>query len=81
MTNQLFFLFLFVSGVYFFLFGARLLFEKGFVEKLQQGRWKRWSRTNDDGYGYFYDRYAMGLASILMGSIFFFLSILALLNL
>lgn len=64
---------LLVAGVYFTVFGAKLLFQKGYVERLREGIW-----NNSDGkLGYNYDKYGRGLRYLLTGLIllvFLFLS-------
>ena len=58
------------SGLYFAIFGARLLFEKGYIEKLHEGMWKP-SKDNlfSKKSTYAYSR-ARGFQSLIVGLMF-----------
>ncbi len=63
---------LLIVGLYLAIFGFRVVFQKGYVEKLQKGIWK--SDTDEEIFskksGYFYDKYARGLKFLIVGLIF-----------
>ncbi|HLD53326.1 MAG TPA: hypothetical protein VJA82_08480 [Sediminibacterium sp.] len=70
-----------VFGVYFTVFGLKLLFKQGFVEKLRKGIWKsgELSEKNFPGKsGYNYDKYGTGIYSLIMGLLALGFSIYAL---
>lgn len=53
---------LFFFGIYLTIFGARILFQKGFLEKLMKGDWKskddRWTEREH----YIYGKYGRGIS-------------------
>lgn len=50
---------LLISGLWFGIFGGRLLWQKGYVEKLREGKWKDKSNVPEE-VGYRVDKYVMG---------------------
>lgn len=72
---------LIIFGLYFTVFGLKLLFKRGFVEKLRTGIWKsgELSEKNFPGKsGYHYDKYGRGVESLVMGLLALGFSIYAL---
>jgi len=64
-------LFLAPAGLYFAIFGARLLFEKGYVEKLREGRWKPSTNNLLSGKdSYRYDKFVTGFRYLIVGVMF-----------
>lgn len=70
--------FLFIAGVYFTVFGSRLLFQKGFVEKLREGIWKEKNDHWPEKEGYNYDKYIRGISFLAAGLISLALAIFTL---
>jgi hypothetical protein len=69
---------MFIFGSYFTIFGLKLLFKAGFVEKLREGMWKpgELSKKNfPENSGYNYDKYVRGIQYFLSGLLFLGLSI------
>jgi hypothetical protein len=62
-----FYLFCLIIGVFLLQFGLRLLFQKGFVERLQEGRWKDNSGLFSEKGLHFYNKYTMGVNGIIVG--------------
>ena len=62
-------LFIFVGGVCFTVFGGRILFEDGYVEKLQNSAWKSLNERMAGKEGYMYDKYARGVRYFVSGLI------------
>ena len=70
-NNKLFNILLFIFGIYFTIFGIRLLLQKGFVERLRKGMWKS---EEDKKYmtekeGYVSDKYMTGLFFLAISSL------------
>jgi len=67
------------TGVIFVIFGVRLLFQKGYVEKQREGIWKP---EKDDFLSkessYYYDKYVRGIRSLLVGLLFIIFGIVSL---
>ena len=60
-----------IGGVWFMVFGFRLLFQKGYVEKLREGIWKEEKDSVFAGKkGYNIYRYGRGLNCFISGLIF-----------
>ena len=64
---NLFVFFMSISGIGLFIFGFRLLFQKGFVEKRRQGIWKPDNKEWSGKEGYFVDKYIRGLSYLVVG--------------
>ena len=61
---------LLIFGLWATTFGLRLLFKAGYVEKLRTGIWKptQLDEKNFPGKsGYYYNKYARGIESLVMG--------------
>jgi hypothetical protein len=73
-----FFIALFVFGIYFTIFGFRVVFQPGYVEKLRMGIWKP-SETSKKLFpgksGYHYDKYTTGIGCLVVGLMFLGFSI------
>lgn len=67
-----FLFFLLIAGLGFVIFGFRVLFEKGYVEKLRQGIWKSVGDDNpiQGRQGYTYDKYWRGGRYLMLGLLF-----------
>ncbi|GEM_PF-5784801 len=71
MYTTLFAVLLICAGLWFTIFGLRLLFQKGYVEKLREGIWKpRVKLFSSERRGYNYDKYSTGIKNTILGLIF-----------
>ena len=66
-----------IVGLCFGVFGFRLLFQKGFVEKLREGRWKPGKKLKlfSEKEGYMYDKYTRGIGTLILGLMFLAFSV------
>ncbi len=70
-SEEKFNILMFVLGLSFTIFGALLLFKKGFVEKMREGIWKSDEEYNPftEKGGYSYDKYNRGIGYFIVGLI------------
>lgn len=65
-----FLIILLLAGLFFTIFGFKLLFQSGFAERLRRGIWKA---KNDEFFssrgGFVYDKYIRGLKYLICGLI------------
>ena len=60
----------FIIGVLFAVFGFRLLFQKGYVERWMEGSWKTTKFSVLEGrHAYYYYKYGRGISSLAVGII------------
>ena len=70
-----------IAGIYSTVFGFRVLFQKGFVEKLREHGWREGNNslfTKKEGY--LYDKHVRGMRAFLSGLVFLAIAIYGLLN-
>ncbi len=60
---------LLVAGLGLQVFGLKVLFQRGFVERLRKGIWKDESGLFSDAEGYVFDRYVTGMFLVVAGLI------------
>ena len=60
---------LLILGLFFIIFGLKLLLQKGFVERLRKGLWKSEEdeRFMSEKESYYIDKYVMGIYAFIMG--------------
>ncbi len=66
-------------GIVFVIFGVKLLFQKGYVEKQRKVLWK--SEKDDflsEESSYYYDKYVRGIRSLLVGLVLIIFGIVSL---
>lgn len=73
-------IFIVVGGTYLTAFGARILFQKGFVETLRQNLWRSDNEEWFGKHGYIFDKYGRGLRYFLSGIVLTILGLLVLIK-
>lgn len=61
---------LLITGLYGMVFGSRLLWERGFVEKMQKESWKEKNPYWTEKERYNYNKYNRGISMLISGIMF-----------